>query len=131
MMAENANVMTEPGPHDADAPTVELNGKTWPIPPLAIKQLRKVRRPLIDLTDAIAAAGWAKLGDFFVSLSEEQYSALLDVVFHGLTRAHPDLKREEFDEWPVHDTDLLRAFFVVRAQSGLFVMAPAEEVSGP
>lgn len=121
--------MTEANGHDTDIPTVSLAGKQWPIPELGVRQLRKVRRKIFEIHDLLKTA---KVGGdivkLFVELTDEQYDALCDVVYWSLTRAHKDMKREEFDDMAIGDGDLLRAFFVIRAQSGLFM--PAAEGDG-
>src|SRR5260221_7604959 len=110
--------MIEPAEHDADTPTMRLAGKDWPVPELGVRQLRKARRKIFDLTDVLIIKapknekGEAELGDAYVSLTEEQYGDLCDVIYWGLTRAHAKLSREEFDEWPCKDSELMLGFFV-------------------
>lgn len=122
--------MTEPAEHDADTPTIDLVGKKWPIPELAARQLRKVRRPLVLLTRAFNGA---KNGSDLIaamielSLTDDQFDQLYDVVYIGLTRAHPKLTPEEFDSWTISDGELISAFFVVRKQSHIFVVVPPTE----
>src|SRR5580698_494172 len=123
--------MTDPAEYPPDTPTVTLAGKTWPIPELAIRQLRLVRRPLIDLTDAIAATESETTGERVMRLSTAQYEAMVDIVYQGLTRAHPKLAREDFLDLPASDMEIFQAFLVVRSQSGLFVTAPQTEARPP
>ena len=128
--------MTEPTEHPPPVPTVTLGGRAWPIPELAIRQLRVVRRPLIDLTDAIAATEAETTGERVMRLSTVQYEAMVEVVYQGLTRAHPKLSREEFLDLPASDMEIFQAFLVVRSQSGLFVTAsearpPGEAAAEP
>jgi len=108
------------------SPTVTLGGRAWPIPELAIRQLRLVRRPLIDLTDAIAATESETTGERVMKLSTAQYEAMVEIVYQGFTRAHPTLAREEFLDLAATDMEIFQAFLVVRRQSGLFVTAPSE-----
>lgn len=103
-----------------DTPTVKLAGREWPVPELAVRQLRVVRRPLLDLTDSLNAFGSKKAGEWLMKLSPEQYDQLTEVVYQGLNRGTPSFKREEFLELPVNDLDLFTGFLVVRRQSGLF-----------
>jgi hypothetical protein len=123
--------MTDPADYPPDTPTVTLAGQAWPIPELAIRQLRVVRRPLIDLTDAIAATESETTGERVMKLSTAQYEAMVDIVYQGLTRAHPKLAREEFLDMPATDMEIFQAFLVVRSQSGLFVAAPQTEARPP
>lgn len=112
--------MTDPTAH---TPTVTLGGRQWPVPELAIRQLRLVRRPLIDLTDAIAASESETTGERVMKLSTADYEQMVEIVYQGLTRAHPKLGREEFLDLPATDMEIFQAFLVVRSQSGLFVTA--------
>jgi hypothetical protein len=125
--------MTEPAECPEGVPAVTLAGQKWPIPELAIRQLRLVRRPLIDLTDAIAETQDETTGQRVMKLSNEQYAQMTEVVYQGLTRAHPKLGRDEFLDMSCTDMEIFLAFLVVRRQSGLFVAKPsdAEERSQP
>lgn len=115
--------MIEPASCDADIPRVKLAGREWPVPELAVRQLRIVRRPLIDLTDAIAATETETMGQRVMRLTTAQYEELCEIVYQGLTRAHPSLTREEFLDMQASDMELFMAFLVVRRQSGIFVAA--------
>ena len=123
--------MTDTADYPPDTPTVTLAGRAWPIPELAIRQLRVVRRPLIDLTDAIAATDSETTGERVMKLSTAHYEAMVEIVYHGLTRAHPKLTREDFLDMPATDMEIFQAFLVVRSQSGLFVTAPQTEARPP
>lgn len=143
--------MTEPAEFDPKTtPAIELDGKKWPIPRLAVRQLREVRRPLIDLTNRITAArveaatlagedpadiadAMIRAGsDAFADLSKDDYASLLtEVVYQGLTRAHPKLAREEFIDMPISDDEMITAWFVVRDQSGVFVKLDKTEDQPP
>lgn len=126
--------MTEPAEFDEKTtPAVQLAGKTWPIPLLAPRQLRVCRRQIIDVTEAIApdvvaladdpatiAEAGASTGDKVMSLPNMLWERLMEVVFWGMTRAHPNLKWEEFLDLPITDADMFRAFLVVRKQSGVY-----------
>lgn len=114
-----------------DTPIVKLAGREWPVPELAVRQLRVVRRPLLDLTESINATGANKAGEWVMKLSPEQYEHITEVVYQGLARGTPSLKREEFLDLPVSDTDMFLAFLVVRRQSGLFKSAEDEPEKKP
>jgi hypothetical protein len=122
--------MTPLTEYSPDTPTVALAGKAWSIPELAIRQLRVVRRPLIDLTDAIAATADETTGQRVMKLTAAQYADLVEIVYQGLTRAHPKLAREEFLDMAATDLELFLAFLVIRDQSGLFVAKPAGGEAG-
>lgn len=123
--------MTEPAVLPEDVPAVSLGGRLWPIPELAVRQLRVVRRPIIDLTEAIEATETQSTGQRVMALGAEQYQAMIDVVYHGLTRAHPALTRDEFFDMAASDAELFLAFLVVRRQSGIYVLRPAGEAATP
>lgn len=127
--------MTEPAAYDANTPTISLGGRSWPVPELAIRQLRAVRRPLIDLSDAIAETDEASTGERVMRLSTAQYEAMCEIVYQGLTRAHPTLTRDEFLDLACSDAEIFLAFLVVRRQSGVYitreVSAPAEQKKIP
>lgn len=118
--------MTEPAECPEGVPIVTLAGKKWPIPELAIRQLRIVRRLLIDLTDAIAQTEDETTGQRVMRLSSEHYAQMTEVVYQGLTRAHPKLDRDTFLDMPCTDMEMFLAFLVVRRQSGLFVARPPD-----
>ena len=123
--------MIEPANIGSGAPTVALGGKQWPIPELAIRQLRACRRQIIDLTEALSPViekgdnGEARIvtttGERVMRLAADQFDQMCDVVYHGLTRAHPNLTPQEFDTLEATDSEIFLAFLVVRRQSGIFV----------
>jgi hypothetical protein len=89
-------------------PVITIAGRAWRIPLLAPRQNRMV------------IAGLMALG----RRPEVQYDTLLDIVFAALTRAHPTLPREEFDDWPIGTYELLDALPVIAKQTGLMRRAP-------
>jgi hypothetical protein len=118
--------MTEPTEYPQSTPCVTLGGREWPVPELAIRQLRAVRRPLIDLTEAIAATDSESAGERVLRLTTAQYESMCEVVYQGLTRAHPTLSRDEFLDLAATDAEIFLAFLVVRRQSGVYVARDAE-----
>ncbi|HEX4079587.1 MAG TPA: hypothetical protein VHX61_12030 [Rhizomicrobium sp.] len=83
-------------------PVITIAGRAWRIPLLAPRQNRVVIAGLMDLGGR----------------PEAQYDTLLDIVFAALTRAHPALAREEFDDWPIATWELLDALPVIAKQTG-------------
>ena len=65
-----------------------------------------------------------------VNVWAAQYADLVEIVYQGLTRAHPKLAREEFLDMAATDLELFLAFLVIRDQSGLFVAKPAGVEAG-
>ncbi len=106
--------MTEPNKQALDGitPTIAFGGKQWPVPKLAIKQLKLIRDPLLSLADKIVNKN-ATMGD----LSAEDTDALATLVYVALTRAHRTLTRDEFDDIGTDQLELVGAFFVVLASS--------------
>jgi hypothetical protein len=114
-----------------DIPTVTLAGRQWPVPELTIRQLRACRRAIIDLSEALSPvvekgdSGEARVvtttGERVMHLPAEQFDQMCNVVYHGLTRAHPSLTPQEFDALEATDSEIFLAFLVVRRQSGIFV----------
>jgi hypothetical protein len=84
-------------------PVIVIAGREWRVPYLAPRQNRTVVPALM------------RLG----TCREEQYEFLLDIVFAALTRAHPDIAREDFEDWPVALYELVDALPVVAKQTGL------------
>ena len=112
----------------AGAPFITIAGKAWPIPQLSPRQNRIVVPALLAVLPRIIQAreetrgpndgdGLAQLAHY---LDTAAYDQLTDIVFHALTRAHPDLKREAFDDMPVDTAELFAAMGVIAHQSGLF-----------
>lgn len=115
---------------DESVLTVTLNGQKWPIPKLAPKQ-NEVVVPLVlelvpDLMDAIdfvVVDGEKKQRMNMVrlarTLSPKGMHDLYTIAFTALTRAHKELLREEFDEWPIGTMECVEAVLVIAKQTGL------------
>ncbi|MGH6878876.1 MAG: hypothetical protein ACREHV_16070, partial [Rhizomicrobium sp.] len=71
-------------------PVIVLAGREWRVPLFAPRQNRIVVPALV------------RLG----SPRETQYDLLLDIVFAALTRAHPLILREDFEDWPLATHEL-------------------------
>ena len=101
-------------------PAIILAGRAWPVPKLAPRQNRIVVPALLR----------------FGTGAEAHYDLLLDIAFAALTRGHPEIVRNEFENWPIATHELLDALPVVAKQTGLMRMAPnhrpqPELVEGP
>lgn len=101
-------------------PVIVIAGKEWPVPFLAPRQNRIVVPALMAL-DASPA---------------QQYDLLLDIVFVVLTRASPELARDDFDDWPIATHELVDALPVITQRTGLMRAGPIqrprpEPVEGP
>ncbi len=106
--------MTEPNESllDGVTPTVEFAGKKWPVPKLAIKQL-KVIQPKLDRLADVVITKETPMREY----TEEDFGDLATVLYFGLTRAHPTLTRDEFEDMPTNRYEIAAAFFVVFKQS--------------
>ena len=103
-----------------DNPIVKLGGREFPVPELAPRQLRQIRSALIEFNRLLRQSPDGAA----ISLSDADYDRLLlKPVYIGLTRGTPDLKPDEFDDLPIAESELINAWFTVRRQSGLFVIA--------
>jgi hypothetical protein len=113
--------MTEPADFDErTTPVVTLGGRNWPIPELAPRQYTLLWGDLIELTEALDAAEAGAFGSRVLQLTTAQFAKMQDCVYIGLTRAHPSLTRDEFLDLACSTGDIVRAFLVVRMQTGLF-----------
>ncbi|HEY2446248.1 MAG TPA: hypothetical protein VGI20_10975 [Rhizomicrobium sp.] len=83
-------------------PAIAIAGREWEIPILAPRQNRIVLPGLLRPRREPGA----------------QYESLLDIVFAALTRAHPWITREEFEDWPIASFELVDAIPVIAKQTG-------------
>jgi len=114
-------------PHPV-VPSIRIAGKDWQVPQLSPRQNRIVVPALLDVLPKIVAArerangqkDTGSLAQLALYLNTAAYDKLTDIVFHALGRAHPDLKREDFDDMPVETAELFAAMIVIAHQAGLF-----------
>ena len=83
-------------------PTITIAGREWRISLLTPRQNRVVLPGLMHLGREPA----------------DQYERLLDIVFVALTRAHPAITREEFEDWPIATWELVESIPVIARQTG-------------
>jgi hypothetical protein len=96
-------------------PEIAIAGRQWRVPLLVPRQNRIVLPGLFALGRNPAV----------------QYGTLCDVVVAALSRAHPDLDPEAFDDWPVPTYELLEALPVIAEQTGLLKPGRANGSSSP
>ncbi|HTT84967.1 MAG TPA: hypothetical protein VMF67_15935 [Rhizomicrobium sp.] len=111
---------------DDQVPTITLAGREWTVPRLAPRQnrivvpalLRLIPRIITAREDALAAkeSDLAYLARF---VDAPTYDELAALVYTALTRAHPELERQEFDDMPIETLELIGAVSVVARQAGL------------
>lgn len=136
--------MTEPATNfdPKKAPHVRIAGKDWPIPTLAVRQIREVRASLVEMQSRMDATAQAASGtdttgavqaprkggiDIIIELDRDDYDQLIvEVVYQALTRAHPALTRDEFLDMEVSDAEMTTAWLVARRQSNIFVFAESQ-----
>jgi hypothetical protein len=98
-------------------PTIVIAGQKWPVPLLAPRQNRIVMPALMQLG----------------TNPEENYEILLEIAFVALTRAHPGILREAFEEWPIPCYELRDALPVIAKQTGFLkqrTVIPEARASG-
>jgi hypothetical protein len=148
--------MISPAEYDPrKTPVVVWRGQEWPIPELAARQLIEAGERIERITDVLRAldkaAGppenYAELSEVekrevdsrrgtatlerLYKFTREQFEDLCEVVYIGLTRAHPKLSSEEFYDTPTSPAEMLIAFYVVRRQSRMYEFAPRRDAPPP
>ncbi len=108
----------------AGAPVIKLAGREWFVPVLAMRQARIVVPGLMRLMPTLQAMQSGDVGAM-ARLSQDNFDAILDVVYAALTRAYPKLARDEFLDLPATTVELVAALSVVTRQTGLFKPADA------
>lgn len=98
---------------------VRLAGKAWRIPMLAARQNRIIDPLILGLLPVFAQWQDDKSGAL-AKLGNQQYEALLEIAYVALTRAAPELTREQFMDMPVTLPELIEAFSVIAQQTGVF-----------
>ncbi len=112
------------------AAVVALGGREFFIPLLALRQARIVVPGLLKLMPRLNAIQ-ARIGAgdaLGVSLLEQDdVELMIEVVYSGLSRAYPDISRDEVLDLQAGFADLIAALAVIARQTGLF--APTENPS--
>lgn len=108
--------------HMDNLPSVSLGGKQWVIPQLAAKQ-NKIIDPLILSLLPIFSALTNGNRAAIAGIDAVKYNDLLTIAFTAVTRATPNLKRDEFEDLPITLPELIAAFNVIAEQTGVFVRA--------
>jgi len=91
---------------DDESPSVILAGKSYPVPPLAFREVSKIV-PIVGTV-------FSKEG-----MSEASLEALAKVVFYGIKRGAPDLTLDALLDMPVTIEEMSAAALVICAQAGL------------
>ena len=91
----------------AGARVVRLAGRDFYVAPLSLRQILAVADHVPKLSGITAE-----------TLSGERLTPLVEVLWHGLRRAHPKLSRDEFLDLPIPIGELVAALPVVIEQAG-------------
>ena len=92
----------------ATAPRVTLGGRKWPIPLLAFRQNKHIT-PLVMSLNGISPSDY----------TDAEYDKIFNICYVALTRAHPDLTIEDFEDLPISVFETIAAFQVIIVQAGL------------
>lgn len=89
------------------ARAVTLGGHEFHIAPLSLRQILAIADYVPKLSGITAE-----------NLSGERLTPLVEVLWHGLRRAHPALTRDEFFDLPIPIGELVAALPIVIEQAG-------------
>jgi hypothetical protein len=99
---------------DASISVIRFGGEAWPVPKLGIKQLKLINTKLDRLWE-ILITNQAPMN----TLSDQDWEDLGYVTYVALTRAHPDLTMDEFEDTGTDRQELVFAFMpIITAASG-------------
>ena len=120
----------------SDTSVIILAGREWPVPKLAPRQNRIVVPALLDLVpkilrardDADAAGEKGSYATLARYLDTQSYDTLAALVFAALSRAHPELARESFDDMAIDTFELVAAVPTIARAAGLL---KAKVISSP
>ncbi|MGO9390646.1 hypothetical protein [Rhodoblastus sp.] len=120
----------DPKMNCAGAPVIELGGREFFVPLLALRQARIIVPGLLKLMPRLNAiqtriGAGDPLGAAL--LEQNDVELMIDVVHSGLSRAYPDISRDEVLDLQAGFADLIAALAVIARQTGLF--APTENPS--
>lgn len=100
--------------------TVTLDGRSWNIPELSVRQIIKIV-PSINIIRRLAGG----------NITEAELSALYGVAFIALTKGYPELTREQFDDMHITIQEIAAAMPTIADQAGLeWKKRPEGEASG-
>lgn len=103
MIEPNKELLSDP-----EIPTIEIFGVKWPVPKLAIAQLRIVGPILVARASGMT------------NITADTIDDMATLVFWALKRGHEDLTREDFDDMPMDLPGLIAGWHVVAQQAGIF-----------
>lgn len=127
----------------AAAPAVTLGGRKFFIPKLAVKQNRVVVSslgkilPMVAMfeTMVIKGADGNPTVDMkrmlTMTIDDETWGLLLNSVYAACTRGQPEFTRDEFDDMPIGNDEILMALPIVMMQSFAFTKKEAGSQATP
>ena len=126
------NPKLSPGEADA-APVIVIAGKEWPVPLFAPRQNRLIVPSLTEMMPTLARILSAlELKDSQaitqIGISTAEYDRFLEVAHMALTRACPELSKDDFLDMAVETGELLMAIPVIMQQTGMFKKAAPGEL---
>jgi hypothetical protein len=90
------------------APKIEVGGRQWPVPQLAARQLR------------VILPRWREVaGIDYGTITTQQFDACVDVLHAAISRANPDVGREEILDLPITIYEILPALNIIAEQMGV------------
>jgi hypothetical protein len=95
-------------PDIAAAPKVVLAGEKWPVPVLALRQI------------GIILPQWMRAAQAtrdFVNLTPDGFAAIVDVLHAALSRANPELTREQVLDLAIDINEIAPALTIIARQS--------------
>jgi hypothetical protein len=113
----------DPKMNCAGAPVIELGGREFFIPLLALRQARIIVPGLLKLMPRLNAIQ-ARIGAGdplgAALLEQDDVELMIDVVHSGLSRAYPEISRDEVLDLQAGFAELIAALAVIARQTGLF-----------
>lgn len=112
-------------------PVIRIDGKDWPVPAFAPKQNEVIVPLLFEIwpkLNLIRQAGRDGIMDALGQvLDAAAIQNLYTCIFVALTRAHPDLTRDEFDgEFAIGILEAMEATQVIGQQTGIIRFTQGE-----
>jgi hypothetical protein len=125
-------VTPDPKLNYAGAPTVTLGGEEFFVPVLALRQARVVVPGIMELMPRLNAIQrtLARSERAGVFLSESDVDLMIDVVHAALTRAYPQMTRDDLLDREASFAQLVVSISVIARQTGLFAAATPGEQQG-
>jgi hypothetical protein len=114
---------------------IVLGGKTFAVPVLPLRHNRVIYPLCRDLSaDPDNAESFigrlAASGGSPDKVADDELDKLIQIAFHAAQAADKELSGAAFDELPITPPELLNAFFLIRLQTGAWLMADSTQIEG-